>query len=100
MLTALPGHEDVLFLSIQKKLISVDAVEKLVSKHVQDGLGKYITPHKLRSTYGTMLYQETGDIYLVVDALGHSDISTTKSRYSAMEDSHCRIARDKIRIRE
>ena len=30
---------------------------------------KKITPHKLRSTYGTALYQETGDIYLVADVL-------------------------------
>mgnify|MGYP003316626677 CR=1 FL=1 len=28
---------------------------------------KKITPHKLRSTYGTQLYTETGDIYLVAD---------------------------------
>ena len=30
---------------------------------------KKISPHKLRSTYGTMLYDETGDIYLVADVL-------------------------------
>lgn len=40
---------------------------------------KKITPHKLRSTYGTTLYQETGDIYLVADVLGHRDVNTTKS---------------------
>ena len=40
---------------------------------------KKITPHKLRSTYGTALYKETGDIYLVADILGHKDVNTTKS---------------------
>ena len=33
-----------------------------------------ITPHKLRSTYGTSLYRETGDIYLVAYVLGHNDV--------------------------
>ena len=28
---------------------------------------KNITPHKLRSTYGTNLYRKTGDIYLVAE---------------------------------
>ena len=45
-------------------------------------------PHKLRSTYGTMLYQETGDIYLVADVLGHKDVNTTRKHYASMSDEH------------
>src|SRR5699024_8596292 len=62
----LTGHEDALFLSMQKRRISVRAVENLVKKYADliSSL-KNITPHKLRSTYGTSLYRETGDIYLV-----------------------------------
>lgn len=35
------------------------------------------SPHKMRSTYGTALYKDTGDIRLVSDVLGHKDINTT-----------------------
>ena len=54
---------------------------------------KHITPHKLRSTYGTNLYKETGDIYLVADVLGHKDVNTTKKHYAAQEDERRRGAR-------
>ena len=73
--TAAMGHEDALFLSMQNKRISVRAVEKLVKKYASKVTSlKKITPHKLRSTYGTNLYRETGDIYLVADVLGHKDV--------------------------
>lgn len=69
---AVPGEENTLFFSLQKKRISVHAVENLVEKYAKEFVPhKKITPHKLRSTFGTNLYQETGDIYLVADVLGH-----------------------------
>ncbi|WMJ88164.1 tyrosine-type recombinase/integrase [Anaerocolumna sp. MB42-C2] len=95
------GSENALFLSIQKKRISVKAVENLVKKYA--GLVtrlKKITPHKLRSTYGTSLYRETGDIYLVADVLGHKDVNTTKKHYAAIEDSRRRSAASKVKLRE
>lgn len=77
---ALPGSENALFLSMQRKRIAVRSVENLVKKYAKLVTPlKKITPHKLRSTYGTNLYRETGDIYLVADVLGHSDVNTTKS---------------------
>lgn len=67
----LEGHEHALFYSAQRRRIGVQAVENLVKKYAsQITTTKKITPHKLRSTYGTTLYQETGDIYLVADVLG------------------------------
>ncbi|MDO5410057.1 MAG: tyrosine-type recombinase/integrase [Lachnospiraceae bacterium] len=97
---ACEGHEDALFLSLQKKRISVRSVEKLVKKYTQAVTAlKHITPHKLRSTYGTQLYQETGDIYLVADVLGHSDVNTTRKHYAAIEDEKRRRARNKVRLR-
>ncbi|MFR8472312.1 MAG: hypothetical protein ACLVB2_06040 [Clostridium fessum] len=48
-------------------------------------------------TYGTNLYRETGDIYLVADVLGHSDVNTTKKHYAALEDERRRSARNKVR---
>lgn len=93
--------EDALFLSSQKKRISVKAVENLVKKYsAYITTTKKITPHKLRSTYGTALYQETGDIYLVADVLGHKDVNTTKRHYAAMSDMRRRKAANAVKLRE
>lgn len=96
------GHENALFLSIQNRRITVRAVENLVKKYASLVTGgmKKITPHKLRSTYGTALYQETGDIYLVADVLGHKDVNTTRKHYAAMKDANKRKAAKTLRLRE
>ena len=95
------GHENALFLSIQNRRITVRAVENLVKKYASLVTNlKKITPHKLRSTYGTTLYQETGDIYLVADVLGHKDVNTTRKHYAAMKDENKRKAAKTIRLRE
>ena len=95
------GSEDALFLSLQKKRMAVRSVENLVKKYARTVAPlKPITPHKLRSTYGTSLYRETGDIYLVADVLGHSDVNTTKRHYAALEDERRRSARNKVQLRE
>ena len=95
------GHEHALFYSTQRKRIGVQAVENLVKKYArQVTTTKKITPHKLRSTYGTALYQETGDIYLVADVLGHKDVNTTKKHYAASDDSRRRQAATAVKLRE
>ncbi len=97
----LPGHEDALFLSTQRKRIGVQAVENLVKKYARQVTpNKKITPHKLRSTYGTALYKETGDIYLVADVLGHKDVNTTKKHYAALDEDRRRLAAKAVRLRE
>ena len=96
-----PGSENALFLSMQRKRMNVRSVENLVKKYAKIVTPlKKITPHKLRSTYGTNLYRETGDIYLVADVLGHSDVNTTKKHYAALEDERRRSARNKVQLRE
>lgn len=100
-ITPLAGSENALFLSTQRKRIGVQAVENLVKKYArQITTTKKITPHKLRSTYGTSLYQETNDIYLVADVLGHKDVNTTKKHYAAMDDQRRRKAATAVRLRE
>ena len=95
------GHEHALFYSTQRTRIGVQAVENLVKKYArQVTTTKKITPHKLRSTYGTALYQETGDIYLVADVLGHKDVNTTKKHYAALDDSRRRQAATAVKLRE
>lgn len=89
----LENHEHALFYSIQRRRITVQAVENLVKEYAsQVTTFKHITPHKLRSTYGTALYRQTGDIYLVADVLGHNDVNTTKKHYAALDDDKKRSA--------
>ena len=63
-------------------------------------LKKRFSPHKLRSTFGTNLYHETGDIYLVADVLGHSDVNTTRKHYAAMSDDRRRLAAAHVKLRD
>jgi len=79
--------EKALFLSLQNKRISTRTVQELVKKYAKIVSPlKKITPHKLRSTFGTALYRQTGDIYVVADVLGHKDVNTTKRHYAALTD--------------
>ena len=95
------GHENALFLSSRKTRMSVRNIEYMVKKYASIVTpGKHITPHKLRSTYGTSLYRETGDIYLVADVLGHKDVNTTKKHYAAIEEERRRMARNAVKLRE
>ena len=99
--TPLAGHEHALFFSSQRKRLGVRAVEKLVLKYASNvTTAKKITPHKLRSTYGTALYHETGDIYLVASVLGHKDVNTTRKHYAAMDENAKRRAAGAVKLRE
>ena len=92
---------NALFLSCQGKRISLRALQNMVEKYAkQTSPLKRISPHKLRSTYGTNLYRETGDIYVVADVLGHRDVNTTKKHYADMSDEVRRGAARKVRLRE
>jgi integrase/recombinase XerC len=95
------GHENALFLSSQRKRISVRSVENMVKKYASVTTPlKKITPHKLRSTYGTSLYQQTSDIYLVADVLGHKDVNTTKKHYADIDEWQKMRAKDAVTLRE
>ena len=100
-ITPVAGHENALFYSTQRKRIGVQAVENMVKKYAHEiTTTKKITPHKLRSTYGTTLYKETGDIYLVADVLGHKDVNTTRKHYAAMDEERRRKAASAVKLRE
>ncbi|NLM13340.1 MAG: tyrosine-type recombinase/integrase, partial [Epulopiscium sp.] len=96
-----PGHEEALFLSLQNQRLSVRSVQNLVKKYASLVTKiKKISPHKLRSTYGTHLYQETGDIYLVADVLGHKDVNTTRKHYAQIDDQRRRSAAKAVKLRK
>jgi len=96
-----PLQENAFFLSMQYKRINVRSVEILVKKYssIVTPLKK-ITPHKLRSTYGTRLYNETGDIYIVADVLGHKDVNTTKKHYAAISEDNRKKVADAVKLRQ
>ena len=97
----LEGSENALFLSMQKRRITTRAVQNLVKKYATIIAPlKNISPHKLRSTYGTALYEKTEDIYLVADALGHADINTTKKHYAKIHEERRKQAAKVTKLRE
>ncbi len=94
------NESNALFLSSQMKRITVRAVENLVKKYAKIVSPlKKISPHKLRSTYGTQLYKATGDIYIVADVLGHKDVNTTRKHYAAISDDNRRAVVGKVKLK-
>lgn len=94
------GDTDAVFLSLQVTRLSVRAIQNIIKKYAQTAAPlKKISPHKLRSTFGTNLYRATGDIYLVADVLGHRDVNTTKKHYAAIEEDHRKLAAQVVKLR-
>lgn len=79
--------ETALFLSNRKKRMDVQSIRNVVEKYAKEIETTYkVTPHLLRRTFGTGLYQATEDIKLVADVLGHSSIQTTSEHYTENEN--------------
>jgi site-specific recombinase XerD len=54
-------------------------VQRIVVQRVAEaGITKPITVHSLRHSFATVLYNQTGDIRLVQQALRHQHVSTTE----------------------
>jgi len=89
-----PESESALFVSLQRRRISLRAVQVLVKKYSEQSkdIHKNISPHKCRSTFGTALYEETGDLYLVAEILGHKSVDTTRRHYAMMGDDRKKLA--------
>ena len=93
--------EQALFLSLRGNRMAVRSIEVMVKKYcTMINTNKRITPHKLRSTYGTALYRETGDIYLVAEVLGHKDVNTTKKHYAQMNNENKRRAANIVQLKK
>lgn len=76
---------DALFVSRNGNRISTSMVGVLITKYTEGVTNKHITPHKLRASCATNLYQKTGDLLLTSKILGHENIQTTR-RYAAVAD--------------
>ena len=92
--TLLENAEDpALFISLKHRRMSIRSIQHMIEKYGKNtGLSQKLTPHKLRRTYGTALYNKTSDIYMVADVLGHKDVNTTVKHYAAIEEEHKRQA--------
>ena len=77
---------DALFISNQKKRVSIKCVVNIVKRYSLEGLGYSVSPHKLRAAFCTILYNDTRDVEFVRRAVGHTCIETTL-RYIADDDS-------------
>jgi len=98
--TEILKEPNALFISNKNSRITVRAVENLVHKYAKIVSPlKNISPHKLRSTYGTQLYKATGDIYIVADVLGHKDVNTTRKHYAAISDDNRRAVVGKVKLK-
>lgn len=85
------GKEEALFISLKKNRLSVRSIQDMLKKY-GDGamLTDRVHPHKLRRTFGTRLYNSSGDIYMVADVLGHKNVNTTVKHYAAIDEEHRR----------
>lgn len=93
-------NENALFISMKNQRISVRAVQVLVKNYAKEITPlKKITPHKLRSTFGTDLYRKTGDIYAVADFLGHKDVNTTRKHYAAISQDSRKQSAEIVKLR-
>lgn len=78
---AKPGHENALFISNRKTRFTQRGVQHMVDKYLNEaGLaGKHYSPHKLRHTAATLMYQYGHvDIRTLQEILGHESVSTTQ----------------------
>ena len=92
-LASSPALDRPLFLNIQGARLGTRAIQNLVKKYAANAAPlKKISPHKLRSTFGTNLYKATHDIYAVAGVLGHQNVNTTKKHYAEMTEDMKRHA--------
>ena len=87
-------NEKALFLSGRRQRMQVRSIQKMLEKYGREALPMRhsVSPHKMRKTYGTALYDQTGDIKLVADVLGHESVDTTARHYIDDKTEHKRRA--------
>lgn len=67
-----------LFVTKYRKRMTENSISDVTKKYAFTIKEKNISPHKLRATYGTMLYDKTKDLYFVQKCMKHSSPKTTE----------------------
>jgi integrase/recombinase XerC len=93
-LNARVDDDQALFLSRLGKRASVRTLRDVVYRVAREALlRKKISPHKLRHTFATIVYDKTGDLMAVKELLGHESLKTTEI-YTHLSRSRLRRAVD------
>lgn len=77
---------NALFVSRFKRRMSDDMARALIKKYTSNVTDKKITPHKLRASCAVAVYDQTKDIMITKELLGHNSIDTTTRYVRAAED--------------
>ena len=67
-----------LFISTKGNRVVTRWIHEIVGRYTELGIGKRLSPHKLRAAYGTILYNKTKDIRFVQERMGHASVTTTQ----------------------
>ena len=90
-------NTESLFLSNQGNRMAVNSIAKMVKKYTKAGIGKELSPHKLRAGYVSIIYNKTGNLEFARRAVGHASVNTTKL-YAVTEGNERAEAADMIVI--
>lgn len=82
---------NALFISQVGNRLSVDMLSKLLKQYAENVTNKKVTPHVMRHSCATNLYEKTGDIYLCSKQLNHKNVATTM-RYAEISKAKQREA--------
>ena len=78
---------DALFVSLRGfNRLAPGGVQEMISKYAKHVTNKHVTPHVMRHSCATNLYEKTGDIYLCASQLHHRNVATTQ-RYAEISNS-------------
>lgn len=87
------NNTGALFISKNKTRMSRNAVSDMLKSATKEAkIDKNITPHKMRSTFGMNFYEQTKDIYLTQNMMGHSNIKNTMIYVKATEEQERKAA--------
>lgn len=85
-------NKNALFLSNRNQRISTRQVNYILSKYGEKANLKNITPHTFRRSFGMALYNNSKDIQLTADILGHATTETTRKFYAKPTEERKKMA--------
>jgi integrase/recombinase XerC len=90
------ANDRPLFITAKGTRPSTRHVQRIVETRMHEaGITQRVTPHTLRHTFATRLYNRTGDIRLVQQALRHEFITTTQI-YAHVDPQRLRAAIENV----
>ncbi len=76
---------EALFINRYGERLSQKGIREVITKDCEV-LGRLVTPHKLRATFASILYDKTHDIYFVQKAMNHASTVTTDKYIRGKDD--------------